>query len=61
MQQSSCGSSLPGRLSDSYEEDDDWIPRSPSSKAVTPYTPRSEAEDLSLQELINYCEGLQSN
>lgn len=38
------------------DEDNVSIPHSPSSKALAPYAPKSEAEDLTLQELVNYCE-----
>ena len=58
MQQSSSGSSRTGSSQDGDDEDNISIPQSPSSKAITPYTPKSEAEDISLQELVNYCEYL---
>lgn len=43
---------------DDDDEDNVLIPRSPSSKALAPYLPKTEAEDLTLQELVNYCKYL---
>jgi hypothetical protein len=64
MSQSSSGLGSSNSEEEEEEEDDEdededaemiAVPHSPSSKALVPFTPRSVAEDHTLQELVNFC------